>query len=132
MSLFESFLPTLVGFAEDRMTDECVVMRESSGPPVRDPETGESVPPPPVKVCEGRSRLRMANAAASIMESGQSVVTVQQPILSVPKTVLLMKGDTAEIVRSDDPGNVGVKRTIRGLHSGSQQTAHRYQVEEVH
>ncbi|WP_223289901.1 DUF6093 family protein [Brevibacterium casei] len=114
------------------MTDVCVVMRESSGPRVRDPATGESVPPPPIKVYEGKCRLRMANAAAAVMESGQSVVTVQQPILSVPKSVILKKGDRATITRSDDPGNVGVGRTIRGVHSGSQQTAHRYQVEEVH
>ena len=132
MSLFESFLPTLVGFAEDRMTDRCVVLRASTEPNIRDPRTGDSVPPPPQKVYEGRCRLRMANAAAAVMESGQSVVTVQQPILSVPKAVILEKGDRATITHSDDPGNVGVERVIRGVHSGSQQTAHRYQVEEVH
>lgn len=136
--MFESTLPIVEALALSRMTDVCVVTRPGTGGGVRDPETGTVVPAPDVVVygpdheLAGKCRLRMANAAAALMESGQSVIGVQQPILSVPKQVTLRKGDLIQIVSSDDPGNVGVERTVKGVHSGSQQSAHRYQVEEVH
>lgn len=127
--------------AEVRLLDviKVEIDNPAAGEPVRDPVTGEVTYPdarltiygPDIEPHRGKSRVRMATASASIMQGpdGQVALTLSQVV--VPADVALPKGADVIVMESDNPAAVGVTRTIRAVHTGSQQSTNRYGFEEV-
>ncbi|MFK5691283.1 DUF6093 family protein [Ornithinimicrobium sp. LYQ92] len=127
--------------AEQRLLDvvEVTVDNPHPGEPVRDPVTGEVTYPSPrviiygptVEPHRGKARVRMANASASVMQGPDGQVALTLSSVVVPADVVLRKGADVRVVVSDNPAAVGVSRTIRAVHTGSQQSTNRYGFEEV-
>lgn len=127
--------------AEQRLLDvvEVEIDNPDAGKPIRDPETGDVTYPdarltiygPGVAPHHGKSRVRMATASASIMQGPDGRVALTLSSVIVPADVALPKGADVTVLESDNPAAVGVSRTIRAVHTGSQQSTNRYGFEEV-
>lgn len=127
--------------AEGRLLDvvKVTVDNPAAGEGVKDPETGEVTYPderltiygPDVAPHHGAARVRMATASASIMQGPDGQIALTLSSVVVPADVALPKGADVRVITSDNPAAVGVNRTIRAVHTGSQQSTNRYGFEEV-
>lgn len=127
--------------ANQRLLDVCMVEVDNpdADKPIRDPETGEVTYPdarltiygPDIGPHHGACRVRIANASASVIQGPDGPVALTLAALTVPADVTLPKGADITILASDNPSAVGVRRTVRAVHPGSQQSTNRYGFEEL-
>lgn len=121
--------------AESGMVDTCRITRPGTGDPVRDPDTGELVPPPTVVVYEGKCRIKTEVAAVEQFQSGERQVNVVRFVCSVPvseATKDIRIGNRVEVLTSLlDPGLPGKEFIVGAGFVGSQITARRLPVDEV-
>lgn len=85
-------------------------------------------------VYEGPCRVRSLVARVQTKDVEGQVLAMQQPILALPVATSgqVQVGDEAVILDGgDDPSLAGRRFRIRGLHSQTQSTAHRFPVEEL-
>lgn len=116
--------------AERMMVDTCVISRPSDGPPIRDPETGESHPPPPIEVYDGRCKVQVSSASSTII-TGNAPAIVQKLELHIPVSASTPEiGD--KVTLTDTPGKperTGQKFTVAAILDKTFQSAQRLQVE---
>lgn len=124
--------------AEQRLLDVCEATVAGEGPSIRNPETGKVEPPPRVPIYGpdiaphyGACRVRMATAASSVIQGPDGQVALTLSAIIVPSDVVFRKGVDVTVLESDNPAAVNLTRTIRSLHTGSQQTTNRYGFEEL-
>lgn len=127
--------------AEQRLLDvvEVTIDNPDAGEAIRDPETGDVTYPdarltiygPGIEPHHGKARVRMSTASAAVMQGPDGQVALTLSSVIVPADVVLRKGADVLVLESDNPAAVGVSRTIRAVHTGSQQSTNRYGFEEV-
>lgn len=86
------------------------------------------------EIYAGPCRVRSLIARVQTRDVEGQLLAMQQPTLALPVLTsgTVKVGDTVTITDGgDDPSLTGRKFIIRGLHSQTQSTAHRFPVEEL-
>lgn len=127
--------------AMQRLYDVCEawVDNPQAGEGVRDPVTGEVTYPDPkiqiygpgIEPYHGACRVRMSAANAAIMPGPDGMIALTISAIVVPHDVVFRRGTDIKVVESDNPAALGVERTIRAEHTGSQQSSNKYGFEEL-
>ena len=114
----------------EALMQTAVVVRRS-GQPVRDPETGTLTPSLTV-IYEGVARLRFPVGKPRDVDQAGQAVSEQSPTLWLPvaESEDVLPGDVGEIVANPaDPGSVGLRFRITGVHVQTHSTSRRLPVE---
>lgn len=85
-------------------------------------------------IYDGPCRLRSLTARVTTSDVQGQILAAQQLVLALPVLTSggIRMGDRVEITDGgEDPTLVGRRFTIRGLHSQTQATAHRFPIEEL-
>lgn len=110
-----------------------VIIRRGDGVPVRNPETGEYETGSTV-VYEGPARLRFPNAQPREADAAGQRFVEQSPTVSLPiaSSADVDVDDVGEVTANPlDPGIVGLRFRIAGVHAQTHSTARRFPVEVV-
>lgn len=123
--------------ARERMRATVIVRRE--GPKVPDPETGTMQTSWSVVYPEGPAELRFRDNQPRTGDASGQRFSEQTPFVAMPidgtqsaEAAAIRMDDVGEVITDpDNPGNVGVKFRISGLHLKSLSTARRLPIEVV-